>query len=79
MTVYIFVKGGLVQEVIGAEDYRIVDQDDLTDFSCPYCKGRLYDDDQAWLLCPDCGINWGADPSPREIVQTIEDNLYPDN
>ena len=58
MTVYIFVEGGTVQEVLGAGNYQIIDIDDIKEMgTCPVC-GREMKYADLGLYCEDCGIAW---------------------
>lgn len=69
--IYIFVDSGVVQEVIGAEEYWVIDFDLLdAALECPGC-GYLIDDAFV-VVCPECGVDWGASPTHDEIIQKLE-------
>lgn len=52
----IFVEGGVVQDVMGISDYKIIDLDNIEgDYECPNCGRVQLNDD---LSCPTCGIVW---------------------
>lgn len=56
-TTFIFVSGGLVQDVIGPAKTQTVDFDCLESCQCPLCFGEINEQD----ACQDCNYDWNDD------------------
>ena len=63
-TVYIFVREALVEDVIGADDYVVIDYDVLEYFECPICNLETSSD---WY-CDWCNINCDKTPDEKVLV-----------
>ena len=71
----IFVVGGVVQEVYGCEDYRIVDLDCLESGECPNSGcGELIDEED---YCSECNIRWDEYLNWKETHEKLEANDKP--
>lgn len=63
MIVVIVSKEGLIDHVVGAEDYGFVYLDDPEYGECPICKEKTLVEivsDSEWKRdhCPKCGVTW---------------------
>jgi len=67
--VIIFVKGGVVDEVSGVENYALVDYDLIEEGECPVCHDALAGNDD--LYCSRCGVNWEDDLSKEDVVKLV--------
>lgn len=65
MTIYIFISEGEVDEVLGTEDFEIIDYDDLNAGKCPICQTEL----MAPLKCPNCGMDYEGAHTNREVME----------
>lgn len=71
--VIVFVRGGAVEDVIGTDDYSIVDYDNLEGGECPICGGdtEIEDIEIGDSYCPECKLNWSDYPSQEEIAEAV--------
>ena len=67
MTVYVFVKHGVVDEVYGADVAEVIDWDILMNGSCPFCQDAL----DKWDHCRECNISWNVDDN-QAVIDKIE-------
>lgn len=70
MNTFIFVSGGLVQDVIGpnVKQVHIIDFDNLEGGGCPIC-GAVCDGEL--IVCAGCGYDWSNDDY-ETIMQHID-------
>jgi len=70
-TVYIFVREAVVNSVIGADDFVVIDYDVLESFECPICNettSAVHGIVNSHNYCYDCNINWDGPPDERTII-----------
>jgi hypothetical protein len=60
--VLIYVRGGVVQDVVGNDNHYVVDWDNN---QCPICNGALDD-----AHCPVCLIDW--DDPYEKIIEKLK-------
>lgn len=68
-TLVVFVEGGLVRDVHGADKYWLVDYDSLESGHCPLCDVAL---DEWNVCCPECGLYWDV-AEEEDIIARIKE------
>jgi len=71
-TVYVFVDGGCVEDVVGAVDFVVIDFDELGSHYCPLCRCPSIDLINENLVCKVCGVDWDNIPEYGELIEIFE-------
>jgi len=71
--IIVLMYGGLVEGVIGVDDWQSVDLGDIERNRCPVC-GKIICD---MKFCHECNIDWKA-PTDQSVVEALKRRNYED-
>lgn len=71
--IYIIIKGGLIDDVVGNNHFHNVDFDSLESWCCPFCSKQL-PHNHPESSCPFCTFDWALGDSDYD--QEYLNNCY---